>query len=127
MTIEEAVELTIQAGAIGDGGDVLVLDMGEPVTIKSMAEQLIELSGKPVEIVYTGLREGEKLDEELFGEGEVDVRPIHPLISHAHVPPFSAGQAAVFDAYADPAEISGQLASACANLIGAVKVPFGEG
>ncbi|MEZ5114074.1 MAG: polysaccharide biosynthesis protein [Nocardioidaceae bacterium] len=52
-----------------------------------MAEQLIELSGKPIEITYTGLREGEKLDEELFGEGEVDVRPIHPLISHAHVPP----------------------------------------
>ena len=117
MTIDEAVELTIQAGAIGDGGEVLVLDMGEPVKIKSMAEQLIELSGKPVKIVYTGLREGEKLDEELFGEGEVDVRPIHPLISHAHVPPFSAGQAAVFDAYADPAEISGQLASACANLL----------
>ena len=105
--------------------NVLVTAKARRVTVTDRAmaavlrgdEQLIELSGKPVEIVYTGLREGEKLDEELFGEGEVDVRPIHPLISHAHVPPFSAGQAAVFDAYADPAEISGQLASACANLL----------
>lgn len=117
MTIAEAVELTIQAGAIGDQGDVLVLDMGEPVSIKSMAEQLIELSGQPIEIVFTGLREGEKMDEELFGYGEVDVRPVHPLISHAKVPAFSSGQAAVFDAYADPAVISGQLASACSNML----------
>ena len=117
MTIAEAVELTIQAGAIGDHGDVLVLDMGEPVSIKSMAEQLIELSGQPIEIVFTGLREGEKMDEELFGEGEEDVRPNHPLISHAKVPAFSSGQAAVFDAYADPAVISGQLASACTNML----------
>jgi FlaA1/EpsC-like NDP-sugar epimerase len=117
MTIAEAVELTIQAGAIGDQGDVLVLDMGEPVSIKSMAEQLIELSGQPIEIVFTGLREGEKMDEELFGDGEVDVRPIHPLISHAKVPAFSSGQAAVFDACADPAVISGQLATACTNML----------
>ncbi|HNN48605.1 MAG TPA: polysaccharide biosynthesis protein, partial [Marmoricola sp.] len=116
MTIAEAVELTIQAGAIGGQGDVLVLDMGEPVSIQSMAEQLIELSGQPIKIVHTGLRDGEKMDEELFGEGEVDIRPVHPLISHAKVPPYSAGQAACFDPYADPVVIAGQLATACANM-----------
>ncbi len=78
MTIREAVQLVIQAGAIGSNGDVLVLDMGDPIPIKSVADQLIDLSGKPVEIVYTGLREGEKMHEELFGDDEQDVRPQHP-------------------------------------------------
>ena len=77
MTIGEAVQLVIQAGAIGGDGDVLVLDMGEPVAIAAMAQQLIDLAGKPVDIVYTGLRPGEKLHEELFGTGEVDLRPRH--------------------------------------------------
>ncbi len=54
-----------------------------------MARQLIELSGKDVEIVYTGLRDGEKMHEELFGDGEADERPIHPLISHTPVPALS--------------------------------------
>ena len=61
MTIGEAVQLVIQAGAIGGDGNVLVLDMGEPVAIAAMAQQLIDLAGKPVNIVYTGLRPGEKL------------------------------------------------------------------
>jgi FlaA1/EpsC-like NDP-sugar epimerase len=89
MTIREAVQLVIQAGAIGGGGDVLVLDMGEPVAIADVAQQLIELSGKQVDIVYTGLRPGEKLHEEVFGPGEVDLRPRHELISHVPVPPCS--------------------------------------
>ena len=90
MTIGEAVQLVIQAGAIGGDGDVLVLDMGEPVAIDAVAQQLIDLAGKPVDIVYTGLRRGEKLHEQLFGAGEVDERPRHPLISHVRVPPFAA-------------------------------------
>ena len=67
MTIPEACQLVIQAGAIGRGGEVLVLDMGEPVRILDVAQRMIALSGKQVEIVFTGLRPGEKLHEELVG------------------------------------------------------------
>jgi FlaA1/EpsC-like NDP-sugar epimerase len=113
MTIREAVQLVIQAGAIGGGGDVLVLDMGEPVPIRQMAQQLIDLSGQRVEITYTGLREGEKLHEELFGDGEDDIRPHHPLISHAAVPAYAAAQAAALDPYASPEAITARLAGGC--------------
>ena len=63
MTIPEACQLTIQAGAIGAPGDVMVLDMGEPVRILDVAKRLIRESGKQIEIVFTGLRPGEKLHE----------------------------------------------------------------
>ena len=76
MTIPEAAELVIQAGAMGQGGDLFVLDMGEPVQILELAKRLISLSGKEVkneenpegdiEIIFTGLRPGEKLFEELL-------------------------------------------------------------
>ena len=66
MTIPEAATLILQAMAIGKGGEIFVLDMGEPIKIRYLAEQLIKLSGKDVDIVYTGLRPGEKLFEELF-------------------------------------------------------------
>jgi FlaA1/EpsC-like NDP-sugar epimerase len=82
MTIPEACQLVIQAGAIGAGGDVLILDMGEPVRILDVAQRMIAMSGKDVEIIYTGLRPGEKLHEELVGAGELDKRPLHPKISH---------------------------------------------
>ena len=73
MTVQEAVQLVIQAAAIGRDGEALVLDMGEPVRIADVARQLVEQApGAPVEIVYTGLRPGEKLHEELFGDGEHD-------------------------------------------------------
>jgi len=85
MTIPEACQLVIQAGGIGRPGEVLILDMGEPVRILEVAQRMIAQSGKQIEIVYTGLRHGEKLHEELIGEGEGDERPFHPKISHAHV------------------------------------------
>ncbi len=70
MTIPEACQLIMEAGVMGNGGEIFVLDMGEPVKISYLAEQLIILSGKKpgkdVKIVYTGLRPGEKLYEELF-------------------------------------------------------------
>ncbi len=75
MTIPEASQLILQAGAMGKGGEIFVLDMGEPVKITYLAEQMIRLSGrepgKDIEIVYTGLRPGEKLFEELFHEKEL--------------------------------------------------------
>ena len=87
MTISEAVQLVIQAGAIGSTGEVLVLDMGKPINIHDVAEQLVRNSGKPIKIEVVGLRVGEKVHEELFGDGELDERPRHPLISHVSVKP----------------------------------------
>jgi len=84
MTIPEATQLILQAGAMGKGGEIFVLDMGEPVKITYLAEQLIRLSGKKpgedIEIVYTGLRPGEKLYEELFHESEKLAGTQHPKI-----------------------------------------------
>lgn len=85
MTIPEACQLVIQAGGIGRPGEVLILDMGEPVRIMDVANRMIAQSGKSIDIVFTGLRHGEKLHEELTGEGEGDERPFHQKISHAHV------------------------------------------
>ncbi|WP_454085378.1 polysaccharide biosynthesis protein [Georgenia sp. Marseille-Q6866] len=86
MTIPEASELVIQAGAIGSDGEVLVLDMGEPVKILDVARRLVTHSGYDIEIVFTGLRPNEKLHEDLFSESETGLRPHHPLISHVAVP-----------------------------------------
>jgi FlaA1/EpsC-like NDP-sugar epimerase len=74
MTIPEACQLILQAAAMGKGGEIFVLDMGKPVKIRYLAEQMIRLSGKKperdIKIVYTGLRAGEKLYEELFHADE---------------------------------------------------------
>lgn len=85
MTIPEACQLVLQAGALGKDGEVLLLDMGDPVRILDVAKQMIAMSGADVDIVFTGLRPGEKLHEELMGEGEIDSRPLHPKISHAQI------------------------------------------
>ncbi|HZG92367.1 MAG TPA: nucleoside-diphosphate sugar epimerase/dehydratase [Pseudonocardia sp.] len=87
MTISEAAQLVVHAAAIGRPGEVLVLDMGGPVRIVDLAQQLMRLTERTVDIVYTGLRGGEKLHEELLGDGEVDHRPIHPAVSHIPAPP----------------------------------------
>lgn len=92
MTIPEAASLVIQAGSMGVGGDVFVLDMGEPIKIDTLAKRVIKLSGLDVkdengngdiEIQYTGLRPGEKLYEELLIGGDVDGTE-HPRIMKAH-------------------------------------------
>ena len=87
MTVEEAVELVVQAGAIGRPGEALVLDMGDPVRIADVAARLASQAKRPTRVVYTGLRPGEKLHEVLLGHDEEDRRPIHPSISHVPVPP----------------------------------------
>lgn len=110
MTIPEASQLVIQAGGIGRPGEVLILDMGEPVLILDVAKRMIAQSGKDVDIVFTGLRHGEKLHEVLIGDGEGDERPFHPKISHAHVDTISptvldhAGWVARLDLTADAEE-----------------------
>ncbi len=86
MTIPEACELVIQAGALGEGGEAMVLNMGEPVEILAVAKRMIELSGASgVEVVFSGLRPGEKLHERLFGEDE-DAEPTeHAMIRRVAV------------------------------------------
>jgi FlaA1/EpsC-like NDP-sugar epimerase len=84
MTIPEAVQLVLQAAALGTGGETFVLDMGEPVKIVQLAKDLVHLSGlevdRDVSIVFTGLRPGEKLAEELFIPGEDVARTQHTKI-----------------------------------------------
>ena len=84
MLIPEAVSLVIQAGALGHGGELFVLDMGEPVNIKEMAELLIRLCGyepyKDINIIFTGMRPGEKLFEELFYDENSVHGTLHPKI-----------------------------------------------
>lgn len=87
MTIPEACELVIQAGAIGKPSEVLVLDMGEPVKILDVAKNLIARSGKPIEIIFTGLRPNEKMDEVLFSGDEAATKTDHELINSVIVPP----------------------------------------
>jgi len=83
MTIPEASQLVIQAGALARGGEVFVLDMGEPVKIVDLAKNLIKLSGYSVDdigITFTGIRPGEKLYEELLNENEVVQKQVFPKI-----------------------------------------------
>jgi FlaA1/EpsC-like NDP-sugar epimerase len=84
MTIPEAARLVIQAGAIGEGGQILMLDMGEPVGIADLAADMIRLSGltvgEDIAIEYVGLRPGEKLFEELEAAGENRLPTSHPKI-----------------------------------------------
>jgi len=94
MTIPEAASLVVQAGSIGGRGDVFVLDMGEPVQILELAMQMIRLSGKDpehdIDIQIVGTRPGEKLHEELWGEGETAVPTAHPKIMRVSGPTVDA-------------------------------------
>ena len=83
MSIPEAAQLVLQAGLMGNGGEIFVLEMGEPVLIAELARDLIRLSGfteNEIRIVYTGLRPGEKLYEELLADGENSLPTPHPKL-----------------------------------------------
>ncbi|MEQ4204257.1 nucleoside-diphosphate sugar epimerase/dehydratase [Actinopolymorpha sp. B9G3] len=123
MTVQEAVQLVIQAAAIGSGGEALVLDMGEPVRIADVARQLIEASGRRIEIVYTGLRDGEKLHEELLGGGERDHRPMHPLVSHVTVPPVPPAALRKIDVNGGPQAATSTLRATCMEMVDGTGVP----
>jgi FlaA1/EpsC-like NDP-sugar epimerase len=115
MTVQEAVELVLQAGALGTSGDALVLDMGEPVRIDDVARRLAARAeaakpGSPkIEIVYTGLGVGEKLHEALFGITETDDRPRHPLISEVPVPPLDPALVVELDPWTDDDKVRDAL------------------
>jgi FlaA1/EpsC-like NDP-sugar epimerase len=100
MTIPEAVQLVLQASVIGKGGEVFVLDMGEQIRIADLARNMIVLAGlvpgTNVEIVFTGLRPGEKLYEELFEEHEQAEPTSHPKIHRAVGTPVSVGELGVW-------------------------------
>ena len=89
MTIPEAVQLVLEAGTMGTGGEIFIFDMGEPVKITDLALKMIKLAGlqpdKDIRIVYTGLRPGEKLYEELLNLGELTMPTHHPKIKIAQV------------------------------------------
>lgn len=88
MTIPEASQLVLQATVIAESGETLVLEMGKPVKIAELAENLIRLHDADVEIVYTGLREGEKISEDLVDDREVPkIGDRHPLITEVRVEP----------------------------------------
>lgn len=115
MTTEEAIQLVIQAGAVGSPGEALVLDMGESVRIGDVVQRMIDEAEAEIEVVYTGLRPGEKLDEVLFNEGEVDERPCHPLISHVSVPALHPGRVPRLDPAAPPEALRLGLRELCTS------------
>jgi FlaA1/EpsC-like NDP-sugar epimerase len=104
MTIPEAAQLVLQAAAMGRGGEVFVLDMGQRVRIVDLARSLIQLSGlgpDEIEIVYTGLTPGERLVEELYFSDERPCRTAHPKVfSAVHRPVDAVETASLFDSLA---------------------------
>ncbi len=90
MLIPEACRLVLEAGTMGKGGEIFVFDMGEPVRIADLAQRMIDLSGaKNIEIKYTGLRDGEKLYEEVLNDAEQTKPTVHPKIKVAAVREYS--------------------------------------
>ena len=86
MLIPEACRLVLEAGTMGNGGEIFVFDMGKPVRIIDLAKRMIQLSGaKNVEVRFTGLRAGEKLYEEVLNDEEITLPTFHPKIKIAKV------------------------------------------
>jgi FlaA1/EpsC-like NDP-sugar epimerase len=93
MSIPEAAQLVMQAGLMGKGGEIFVLDMGEPVKIVDLARDMIKLSGfqeNEIDIKFTGLRPGEKLYEELIADGEDSIPTKHKKVRAAKARKFDA-------------------------------------
>ncbi|MGA0556305.1 polysaccharide biosynthesis protein [Larkinella sp. VNQ87] len=126
MTIPEACQLVLEAGTMGNGGEVFVFDMGEPVKIAELARKMIHLSGytvnKEISLIYTGLRPGEKLFEELLNTNEKTLPTHHPKIMIARVNSLEHHEVkAVFD------ELRYRLADGDANrLVRIIKMVIPE-
>ncbi len=124
MTIPEAVQLVMQAGALGRGGDVFVLDMGEPLKIADLANDLIRLCGlevgRDIEVKFTGMRPGEKLYEETFFDEENAVPSPHPKILYSRTASptsrFDLGLAELIEA-ADEGSDAGKLRALFRRLV----------
>ncbi len=105
MTITEASRLVIYAGAIGDPGEVLILDMGEPVKILDVAQRFAAQHNPPLEIVFTGLRPSEKLHEDLISPDENGERRVHQAITHVTAPALAPCDEMVDGPVPDPAQM----------------------
>jgi FlaA1/EpsC-like NDP-sugar epimerase len=119
MTIPEAAQLVLQAGLMGQSGQVFVLDMGEPVKIVELAQMMIRLSGKSeadVPIVFTGLRPGEKLYEELLADNETTDATPHPKLRVARTPAVCAQLAPMAQAWIERAGAAPEAAQVRAWL-----------
>ena len=95
MTIPEASQLVLQAATMGRGGEIFVLEMGEPVRIVDLARDLIRLSGLPenaIDITFTGIRPGEKLYEELYFDDEQTLPTSHPKVRAAYHRPYTLAE-----------------------------------
>jgi FlaA1/EpsC-like NDP-sugar epimerase len=106
MTIPEASRLVLQAGALAQGGEVFVLDMGKPVKIVDLAKNLIRLSGKAeedIDIEFSGVRPGEKLFEELLNESEIHPEQVYEKIYRGKVDemPYDKVQLVINDLISD--------------------------
>lgn len=113
MTVSEAVQLVLQAAVVGESGKALVLDMGEPVPIVQLAQQLIDASRKDVEIAFTGLRPGEKLHEDLFAPGEDSVVTSHTLIRGVPVIPVASDELPDLRSLHSDAQVLDVLTTVC--------------
>jgi FlaA1/EpsC-like NDP-sugar epimerase len=127
MTIPEAVQLVLQAGALGRGGEVFVLDMGEPIKVLDLATDLIRLSGLEVgtdiEIRFTGTRPGEKLYEELFFDSENAISTDHPKVLRAKNGTLPIGLGAVVEALVEGAR-TGRADDEIRELLGRLVPDF---
>jgi FlaA1/EpsC-like NDP-sugar epimerase len=104
MLIPEACQLVLQAASLGADGDVMVLDMGEQVKIVDVAHTLLQMSGRrDVDVVFTGLRTGEKHAEELFSNDEAPVPTDHPLVARVQVPALPAADVSTSTPVSDEA------------------------
>lgn len=119
MTVEEAVQLVIQAGAVGGRGETLVLEMGEPVAIADIARRMIANASEPVEMVFTGLRPGEKMREVLFSTGERPRRQGHPLLHHIDGVAFPPEALEDLRTAADDAAVVARLRELCTSTVSA--------
>ena len=87
MTVEEATHLVLRAASYGNSGETLILDMGDPVYVKDIAQKLIDASGQNIEILYTGIKKGEKIEESLIGKNEKVLNVDDPFVLKVKVPP----------------------------------------
>ncbi len=128
MTIPEAVQLVLQAGAFGSGGEVFVLDMGEPVKVLDLATDLIRLSGlevgSDIEIRFTGTRPGEKLYEELFFDAESAIPTDHPKVLRAKNGSLPIGLGAMVELLVQSAQ-KGRPDDEIRDLLGRLVPDFG--
>lgn len=116
MSAQEAVQLVIRAGAIGGPGEVLILDMGEPVKVVDLARKVLDQAGVENRIEFIGLKPGEKVTEVLFGAGEHDHRPAHPRISHVQVPPVDLARYGPMDPSASSSLIVAHMLRICTDM-----------